>query len=162
MVSLFFISLLQITSGLLGENLQLPWQMEIDKRRVEALNETDILVIKGNNLNKEAELLVIRLDDAASHDYYSRVNLERRVKPGYFELRVPIGGVKKENKKPFGIHSLKELYVFNGHKFELNRLGSEYTGGDRKKVSIHSIGFEEDRLSMPGIHQPMNCMSYLL
>ena len=145
MVSLFFISLLQITSGLLGENLQLPWQMEIDKRRVEALNETDILVIKGNNPNKEAELLVIRLDDAASHDYYSRVNLERRVKPGYFELRVPIGGVKKENKKPFDIHSLKELYVFNGHKFELNRLGSEYTGGDRKKVSIHSIGFEEDK-----------------
>ncbi len=145
MVSLIFISLLQISSGLLDQDVQLPWQMGIDKQRVETISETDILVIKGDNPNAESELLVIRLDDAGSHDYYSRANLERRVRSGSFELRIPIGGVKKEDKKPIDIHSLKQLYVFNGHKFQSKRLGSENTGALRKKVSIHSIGFEQDK-----------------
>jgi hypothetical protein len=145
MVSLILISLLQVSSGLLDKDVQLPWQMEINKQKVETISETDILVIKGNNPNTESALLVIRLDDASSHDYYSRANLERRVRSGSFELRIPIGGVKKENKKPLAINALKKLYIFNAHKYQTERLGTETKSANRQKVSIRSIVFERNQ-----------------
>jgi hypothetical protein len=145
MVSLILISLLQVSSGLLDKDVQLPWQMEINKQKVETISETDILVIKGNNPNTESALLVIRLDDASSHDYYSRANLERRVRSGSFELRIPIGGVKKENKKPLAINALKKLYIFNAHKYKTERLGTETKSANRQKVSIRSIAFERNQ-----------------
>jgi len=144
MVSLIFIGLLQISSGLLDKDVQLPWQMQIDKQRVEILSEKNVLVIKGINPNFGSELLVIRLDDENSHDYYSRSNLERRVKSGSFELRLPMGGIKKENKERLDINKLKRLYIFNADKYQTKHLGVGSKSRLRKKVRINSIEFEQN------------------
>ncbi|MEH6449545.1 MAG: hypothetical protein V7765_12795 [Oleispira sp.] len=144
MVSLIFISLLQMSSGLLDQEVQLPWQMNIDKQKVETLSEKDVLVIKGTNPNPGSELLVIRLDDKNSHDYYSRSNLERRVISGDFELRLPMGGVKKENKERLDINKLKRIYVFNAEKYQTKHRGVDNENESRKKVKIDTIGFEQD------------------
>jgi hypothetical protein len=97
MVSLILVSLLQMSSGLLDKDVQLPWNAAINEQTIEAIGDNGLLVIKGINPNLDSELLVIRLDDDESHDYYSRTNLERRIKSGAFELRISLSGVKKEN-----------------------------------------------------------------
>lgn len=144
MLPLILISLLQLSNGLLDQDVELPWQMNMNKQQVSALSDTDILVINGLNPNPGSELLVIRFDDAGSHDYYSRTNLERRVKTGRFELRISLGGLKKENKQSLDINNLKRLYVFNANKYQTDLLGSQGKKTERKAIAITSIGIEQD------------------
>jgi hypothetical protein len=144
MLPLIFISLLQLSSGLLDQNVELPWQMNMNKQPVAAISDTDILVINGINPNSGSELLVIRFDDVGSHDYYSRTNLERRVKTGRFELRISLGGLKKENKQSLDINTLKRLYVFNADKYQADYLGFEGNKTARKAITIASISIEQD------------------
>lgn len=48
------------------------------------------LVLRGENRGAEAATLVVRLDDAHSVNYASRVNEEWVVLPGKFELHLPV------------------------------------------------------------------------
>lgn len=138
MLSYMLMGLLQVSSGLLAEDIKLPWQSRITEQNIESIGNQGLLIIKGSNPNTESELLVIRIDDDESHDYYSRTNLERRVKSGAFELRITINGLKKENKQALDIESLKRVYVFNASKYQK-------TGEQRKreKIVIRSISIEQ-------------------
>ena len=111
MYSLILLTLLKLSSAVLVEDTTLPWRMGL-----ELLNQQDILVIKGVNPNATPQLLVIRIDDSNSHDYYSRTNLERKVPSGVFELRIAALGLKKENKQSLDINNLKKMYIFSGGK----------------------------------------------
>lgn len=145
MVSIILISLLQLTSGLLDRDVHLPWQLNIDPQRAEALTNEDVLIIKGINPNQKSELLVIRFDDRLSHDYYSRANLERYVRPGSFELRIPFVGLKKENKEVLKTQQLRKLYVFSGKRYKINKSEKQYNQERIKKVVIKSISIEQDK-----------------
>jgi hypothetical protein len=132
MVSLFVMALLQLSLLVLVEDTTLPWNIKIEQ-----LSHQDILVIKGSNLNSTPQLLVIRMDDNSSHDYYSRTNLERKVGSGPFELRISALGLKKENKQPLDINNLRKLFVFNSKQVS--------TGFDLRKfknIKIFSIKVE--------------------
>lgn len=150
MISLVLVSLLQVSSGLLDKDILLPWNAAINQQTIEAIGDKGLLVIKGINPNTDSELLVIRMDDNESRDYYSRTNLERRVKPGAFELRISLTGVKKENKKILNVNQLKKLYIFNANKYQSNvRLLNSNEGGvykrKREKVMINSIHIEQSK-----------------
>lgn len=134
MVSLLLISLLQVSPWILAEDLSLPWKNGISEKHRVAMIDDGILVIKGTNPNAGSELIVIRMDDEASHDYYSRVNLERRIKSGAFELRISMDGLKKENKKALDVRALDDVFIFNANKYSDNT--SQKT---REKIIIHSI-----------------------
>ena len=134
MVSLLLISLLQVSPWILAEDLSLPWKNGISEEHRVAMIDDGILVIKGTNPNAGSELIVIRMDDKASHDYYSRVNLERRIKSGAFELRISMDGLKKENKKALDVRALDDVFIFNANKYSDNT-----SQKIREKIIIHSI-----------------------
>lgn len=131
MYSLVVLALLQLSPAVLVENTTLPWRAGLEQ-----LNQQDMLVIKGVNPNSRAQLLVIRIDDENSHDYYSRANLERQVPSGEFELRISALGLKKENKQPLDIRHLKKIFVFNGGELP------------KTSIEISSISIEKTR-SLP-------------
>lgn len=133
MVSLFVMALLQLSPLVLVEDTTLPWNVGI-----EAFSRQDVLVIKGLNPNPSPQLLVIRIDDDNSHDYYSRTNLERKVDAGPFELRISALGLKQENKQPLDINNLRKLFVFNGEKNSTKYPEQEFEG-----IKIHSINIEK-------------------
>jgi len=135
MYSLIVLALLQLSPAVLVENTSLPWRVGLEQ-----LNQQDILVIKGVNPNSSPQLLVIRIDDKSSHDYYSRANLERKVPAGEFVLRISALGLKKENKEPLDISQLRKLFVFSG--------------GPRPKTSIEisSISIEKTQPFSDVVH----------
>lgn len=116
---------------------QLPWQMEFAKYNLTALAAGDIIVIKGNNPNVKPKLLVIRIDDQDSYDYYSRTNLERLVNTGSFELRISASGLKKENKQSLDIAHLEKMIIFTGKE--------SVWGNKQKDIEISYIQIEQDR-----------------
>ena len=122
------------------EDTGLPWQMSFSAQGIKRLERSDVLVIKGNNPNDQPQLLVIRIDDQASHDYYSRTNLERQVGRGNFELRILTQGLKKENKQPLDLTRLRKIYLFNGQN---KVLGSKQS--NHQKIKLFSVGIEQDR-----------------
>lgn len=133
MVSLFFMALLQLSPIVLVEDTKLPWNVGIDQ-----FGQQDILVIKGINPNAKPQLLVIRIDDDNSHDYYSRTNLERKVDAGPFELRISALGLKRENKQLLDINNLRKLFVFND-----DGSSKKNTQEKIKSIKIDSISIQQ-------------------
>lgn len=129
---------------LLVEDTQLPWQMDFangrGKNAISRLEHGDVLVINGINPNAFPQLLVIRIDDLSSHDYYSRANLERLVNSGPFQLRISATGLKKENKQPLDIQHLTKMIIFNGKK-KVPGVSS----WDIEAIKIDSIRVQQDR-----------------
>jgi len=129
----------------LVEDTYLPWQMKIDQssinqQGIDRIQARDVLVIKGRNPNNQSQLLVIRIDDRNSFDYYTRTNLERRVNSGTFELRISIQGLKKENKQPLDIAKLKHIYIFNGQKTVRGNKQRNI-----KDIKVDYVAIEQDR-----------------
>ncbi|MBX2829896.1 MAG: hypothetical protein KTR23_01755 [Rhodospirillales bacterium] len=70
------------------------------------------LVLRGENRGAEAATLVVRLDDAHSVNYASRVNEEWVVLPGKFELHLPVAAFHTPKKRKLDLVRLKSLTVF--------------------------------------------------
>ncbi|MFO1036108.1 MAG: hypothetical protein U1E45_04615 [Geminicoccaceae bacterium] len=70
------------------------------------------LVVVGQNPGKDPVTVVIRLDDAGSWDYGSRINDERVVPPGKFTLRTPMSGLLESSGRAFDLPTWKRLIVF--------------------------------------------------
>ena len=58
------------------------------------------LVISGINTSDEPEILVVRIDNSESSDYYSRSNREFTVAPGTFTLTMPLTSLKTSGNEP--------------------------------------------------------------
>lgn len=71
------------------------------------------LVIAGSNDTGAPLTLVLRIDDAASVDYPTRVNAERAVAPGAFELAFPIGGLTRSNGAKFDLAAARRIMLFS-------------------------------------------------
>lgn len=139
MYSFILLGLLQVSSTVLVEDTRLPWNTDI-----EYLNSQDILVIKGKNFSTLPQTLVVRIDDKSSNDYYSRTNLERKVAPGLFEIRVPVQGLKKENKLSLNVDDLRRIFVFNATEIHRdNKWPKLLNSNDR--VTVSSISLDKNR-----------------
>jgi hypothetical protein len=133
MLSLFVTALLQLSPMVLVEDTTLPWNVGLDQ-----FSEQDVLVIKGLNPNPSPQLIIIRIDDENSNDYYSRTNLERKINSGPFELRISALGLKKENKQSLDISNLRKLFIFKGKENS-----KKYTQKKFKNIRIHSVNVEQ-------------------
>ncbi|WP_028465036.1 hypothetical protein [Nisaea denitrificans] len=76
-----------------------------------APNDAEIVVTGKNGLDGPA-VIVLRIDDAQSTDYWSRVNLERKVPPGLFTFRVPIASLKTPRRHPLDRQTLTLAKLF--------------------------------------------------
>jgi len=70
------------------------------------------ILVAGENAGPDPAILVVRLDDTRSADYWSRVNLERRVPPGPFRFRLPVAGLTTPRGRPIDLMALTKAFVF--------------------------------------------------
>jgi hypothetical protein len=70
-------------------------------------------VIRGVNASDAPTTLVLRIDDARSVDYRRRVNEERMVAPGRFELAFPARGMRRSNGEPFDLAAALRAFLFS-------------------------------------------------
>ncbi len=71
------------------------------------------LVIRGVNESGVPATLVLRIDDARSVDYARRVNEERIVAPGPFELVFPARGMRRSNGESFSLVAAERAFLFS-------------------------------------------------
>lgn len=72
----------------------------------------DELVIEGHNPSSRPQTLILRIDDEASVNYRSRVNLERIVAPGPFTLRFALSEWRTSQPRALVLEKLTKLYLF--------------------------------------------------
>ncbi|HDX8377700.1 TPA: hypothetical protein RQN05_004347, partial [Aeromonas dhakensis] len=72
----------------------------------------DELVIEGHNPAAGPQTLILRVDDAASVNYRSRVNLERIIPPGPFTLRFSLSDWRTAQPRALALDQLTRLYLF--------------------------------------------------
>lgn len=82
----------------------LPWSRQIKAHTA--------LVVKGFNGDTESRIVILRFDDKASGGYHSRLNIERPVNPGAFELHLPLSALKTPDKRLFDWSSWQKFYLF--------------------------------------------------
>jgi hypothetical protein len=77
-----------------------------------AVGTSHELVLRGNNAGTLPATLIVRLDDAGSSDYASRINEEWVVMPGPFLLHLPVASFKTPKKRKLDLSALKSMRVF--------------------------------------------------
>lgn len=70
------------------------------------------LVIRGKNDGADIATVVVRIDDAKSKDYASRINEEWVVKPGPFTLHLPVASFQTARKRKLDLAALTSLTIF--------------------------------------------------
>ena len=91
--------------------------VQADKARLDlgALANAPIdaeIVVSGHNASTGPAVIVLRVDDGGSADYWSRVNLERRVPPGRFIFRVPVADLRTPRGRPVNRLDLDKAFLF--------------------------------------------------
>lgn len=107
------------------------------------------LVIRGVNASAAPATLVLRIDDARSVDYRRRVNEERMVAPGPFELTVPARGMRRSNGEAFDLAAADRAFLFSASA----RVSAEIFFRSGASLPNGAIGFDlgpEDAPVFPG------------
>ncbi|WP_421315034.1 hypothetical protein [Aeromonas veronii] len=76
------------------------------------IGSDDELVIEGHNPSAHPQTLILRIDDEASVNYRSRVNLERIVAPGPFTQRFALSEWRTSQPRALALDKLTKLYLF--------------------------------------------------
>ncbi|MGN5186949.1 hypothetical protein ACTG1J_12045 [Aeromonas veronii] len=76
------------------------------------IGSDDELVIEGHNPSARPQTLILRIDDEASVNYRSRVNLERMVTPGPFTQRFALSEWRTSQPRALALDKLTKLYLF--------------------------------------------------
>lgn len=76
------------------------------------IGSDDELVIEGHNPSARPQTLILRIDDEASVNYRSRVNLERIVAPGPFTQRFALSEWRTSQPRALALDKLTKLYLF--------------------------------------------------
>ncbi|MGG5824635.1 hypothetical protein [Aeromonas salmonicida] len=77
-----------------------------------SVGSDDELVIEGDNPSSRPQTLILRIDDDASVNYRSRVNLERIVAPGPFTQRFALSEWRTSQPRALALDKLTKLYLF--------------------------------------------------
>ncbi|EKP0315593.1 hypothetical protein JFQ90_000773 [Aeromonas veronii] len=80
------------------------------------IGSDDELVIEGHNPSARPQTLILRIDDEASVNYRSRVNLERMVTPGPFTQRFALSEWRTSQPRALALDKLTKLYLFMADK----------------------------------------------
>ncbi|WP_067515563.1 SPOR domain-containing protein [Endozoicomonas ascidiicola] len=98
---------------LLNNQQSLPFNYRFDGQTIERGTE---LIVSGINSSDEPEILVVRIDNEQSSNYYSRNNREFTLAPGPFNLTMPLTGLKTSSKRPLG-QPYTEMIIFTSSRW---------------------------------------------
>ncbi len=69
------------------------------------------LIVEGRNKARETRTVLVRIDDQQSNHYSNRVNIERKLPPGEFSLRIAIDGLATPRKRVIDTDALRLIIV---------------------------------------------------
>ncbi len=81
-----------------------------------------LLAVSGINPSQFEQTVVIRMDDQHEPDYSNRINLERVIPTGHFQIKIPMQGLKTPSGRLFSPKELRQIIVFaanNNSRLEL-------------------------------------------
>ncbi|AMO54725.1 hypothetical protein GZ77_24015 [Endozoicomonas montiporae] len=91
---------------LIHSETDLPYTYKFDGLNIKPGNQ---LQLKGRNNSDSKLILIIRIDNLNSDDYYSRYNRQFSIQPGDFSLTVPLTGLKTSGKQPLSLPYTKMI-----------------------------------------------------
>lgn len=98
-------------------SLSNPTSIRVSAEEVHGLfDEQSVLSVVGRNGEEGAVTIVVRVDDKPSPTYRDRVNIERQVLPGGFELEIPLGGLRTHTGRALRPENIREVRVFPGRR----------------------------------------------
>jgi hypothetical protein len=112
MKRIFALLVLVLAGGLAAAATSGPTKTAIDPIALASAGVAGEIVVSGVNAGADPAIVVLRLDDTRSADYWTRVNLERRVPTGPFRFRVPVAGLKTPRGRPIDRSALTKAFVF--------------------------------------------------
>ena len=97
------------------QSLVAPRSIQISAQEVyPALNAQSVLTVAGVNEGDAVATVVVRVDDKPSPSYWNRVNIERQVLQGEFELEIPLGGLRTHTGRAVRPREVLDITVFPG------------------------------------------------
>ena len=116
------------------------------KRDMSSIPADQLLVVRGENLTEEPILLVVRIDDHNSTDYFSRFNVERKIAPGRFELSFATDQLLRSNsrKEALNLNNLKAMYIFEANEkaFRIDSVTTQQRKTTPKHIIAYDLGSE--------------------
>ena len=94
---------------LLDHDQSLPFKYFFGNKAIQPGTE---LLLSGNNLSEKQQILILRLDNADSKNYRSRVNQEYSLPEGKFSLSIPLTGLKTSGGQPLS-QPYSEMIIFS-------------------------------------------------
>lgn len=85
----------------------------LDPRAIAEAGSDAEIVVAGDNRSGAPAVIVLRVDDARSSDYWSRSNIERRVPAGPFRFRIPVAELRTPRGRPIDRGSITLALVFS-------------------------------------------------
>ena len=106
----FIVPPLYADDVLLAESQPLPFSYSFGDKPLQAGSE---LLLSGHNKSRNQQLLIFRLDNTDSSNYYNRVNHEYSVPTGEFALTIPLTGLKTSASQPMP-QPYSKMIIFSG------------------------------------------------
>lgn len=85
----------------------------LDPSALAAAGNSAEIVVSGDNAAAGPAVIVLRVDDSQSTDYWTRGNVERRVPPGPFRFRIPVADLRTPRGRPIDRASVRLVLIFS-------------------------------------------------
>ncbi len=89
-----------------------PLPLRLEREQLAPVRTADELILRGTVEAAQPVTVVVRIDDAASYNYPSRANLERKLPPGAFSWRINLHGLQAANGRRLDRTQLQRIIVF--------------------------------------------------
>ena len=155
---LFYSCIACSESLLLSANTELPIDQSLTSI---AIKEGNQLHIEGVNNSASAAIVIIRIDNKQSKNYYSRYNKELTVLPGKFVFDLPLNGLLTSAKDKLTLPFTKLIIFDSSDKnITINKLTIEASPVAPDNVLALDFG-EADSAIFPGFNKVTTASNYL-
>ncbi|MBT6669749.1 MAG: hypothetical protein HOB03_06770 [Gammaproteobacteria bacterium] len=126
-------------------------RQQIEGEALNNLTPNHQLEVNGINHSQQPQTLVIRLDDREAPGYSERVNLERVVPSGPFQINLGLGGLYTPSGKLLTVADLQQIVAFQGQGdkgglLEITPLKINHSPSLPEGVKGWDLGASESRL----------------
>ncbi|MFO7947198.1 MAG: hypothetical protein R6V19_10305 [Armatimonadota bacterium] len=84
----------------------------LHRRRLRGWDRFDLLTLDVTNLSGKPVSLSFRFDDARTRSYETRAHASKLLRPGRNTIAIPLKSLRRENREPFDVGSLRRVIIF--------------------------------------------------
>ena len=136
---------------LVDSETDMPYTHDLDELEINPGYE---LQIKGQNNSDAVLILIVRIDNDHSENYYTRFNRQFSIKPGPFSLTLPMTGLKTSGKQPLTLPYTKMIIFTAGSSDDMVLTQARITPPPPRPKQVMALDFgKEDSPVFPGFER---------